>query len=1078
MKRKILTTLLVATFIILAITSQTVVKTDAEGRDSSAKSAERIAEFIPGEVIVRFREDTTAAKTKGARLTTLRTTERDITAEVKEFDGSNIVKGLRVALVAPADTLLAVQAFKSREDVLYAEPNYVRRKDALPNDPSFASQWGLKNTGQVGINDATGFQQAGTVGADIDAELAWNITTGSRTVVVGVVDEGVDITHTDLIDNIWRNPGEIAGNGIDDDGNGFKDDINGWDFYHNDASVYDGPGTYNSGGVTLQTDSHGTHVAGTIGATGNNATGVTGVNWQVSIMSLKIIPKECTPIATCDPPAPASVRTTVAAYNYARMMRQRGVNLRVLNNSYGGGGKSQAEIDAISALNDVGILFVASAGNEPEDSGTFPRYPSTYDVPNIIAVAATNRFDDIASFSTFGARTVSIGAPGRSILSTFPSNTYASISGTSMSTPHVAGTAALVVAANPGISAQNLRGVLAYTGDVLPALQGKTTTGRRLNAYNALVSAAENDTTAPAPVSDLRITAQDGRTITFAWTAVGDDGNSGRAADYDFVFTNSTTGIVTVTPASLSTLLPGPAGSQETATVAVPYRNFAGTVELRVYDNAGNVSKTPINVTISVNSGSDPYQVALSASSALSTGGTGLNLIGDDKFRENYPLPFAFPFFGVTYNSITVSTNGALYFSPIPRDEDDPTIGTDASSLIEELNRYKMIAGMWDDLRTDRNSGDVFVISDADRIIFRWVGATFNTPLSGGASRGENPINFEIELRRDGTIQIRYGNGNTRLFPVVGVSDGEPDAYVITSHTSEQLLKNLTNAQTVTFSRRTSTPRRTQYDFNGASRAVVSVFRPSSGTWYLQNAQTGYSSVQFGQATDKIVPADYDGDGRTDVAVYRAGTWFLQRSQSGFASIQFGAPDDIPVPADYDADGKAELAVFRPSNGTWYVLNGTTNQYSIQQWGTSTDKPVVADYDGDGKADYAVYRPSNGTWYLLRSRDGFAAIQWGEAADKPVVGDYDGDGKADTAVYRPSNGTWYLLRSRDGFSSMQWGEATDSPVPADYDGDGRTDIAVYRPSNGTWYLLKSTEGFAAIQFGDTTDRPIPSALVP
>jgi subtilisin family serine protease len=923
----------------------------------------------------------------------------------------------------------------------------------------------MKNTGQVGPNDVTRQQEAGTPGADIDAELAWNITTGNRTVVVGVIDSGIDINHPDLRDNIWRNPGEIPGNGIDDDGNGFIDDINGWDFYHNDASVYDGaPGDNN-------TDAHGTHVAGTIGATGNNGVGVTGVNWQVSIMSLKFLPKECTPLPSCDPPAPGTVSKVLAAYNYARMMRQRGVNLRVLNNSYGGTSKSQASLDAIRALNDVGILFVASAGNISLDSGSFPRYPSTYDSPNVIAVAATDRFDNIASFSTFGARTVSIGAPGRSILSTTPNNTYSIFSGTSMAAPHVAGAAALVLAANPGISVQNLRGVLAYSGDVLPALQGKTTTGRRLNAHNALLSAAENDTTAPASVSDLRVTAQDGRTVTLAWTAVGDDGNSGQAADYDFVFINPATGIVTVTPALLTTLLPRPAGSQETVTIQLPYRNFAGTVELRVYDNAGNVSRTPVGVTVSVNAASDPYQVALSGASPISTGGIQIGLRGDDNYRE-YALPFAFPFFGQNRSTVTISTNGSLYFSNSQPEND-------AGSSIEELNRLEMIAGLWDDLRTDRRPGDdVYVTAETDRIIFRWQGVTYDTPLSNG-TRGENPINFEIELRRDGTIQMRYGSGNTRLFPVVGISGGEPDAYVAVSHTSEQSLKNLTNAQTVTFTPRASSlPRRTQFDFDSDNKADVSVYRPDNGVWYLNSSQAGFSAVQFGAPGDLIAPADYDGDGKTDVAVFRNGVWHvLQSANNSFLSLQFGQAGDLPRPGDFDGDGKADISVFRPSNGVWYRLNSGNGQFVAVQFGQQGDQPLIGDFDGDGKSDIIVYRPADGVWYRLNSSDGqFSAVQFGATGDIPAPADFDGDGKADISVFRPSNGTWYRLNSGNGqFFAVQFGTNGDVPIAADYDGDGKADVAVYRAGN--WYILQSgSNSLNVIAFGLPSDQPIPAAF--
>jgi uncharacterized delta-60 repeat protein len=263
-------------------------------------------------------------------------------------------------------------------------------------------------------------------------------------------------------------------------------------------------------------------------------------------------------------------------------------------------------------------------------------------------------------------------------------------------------------------------------------------------------------------------------------------------------------------------------------------------------------------------------------------------------------------------------------------------------------------------------------------------------------------------------------------------------------------------------------------DFDGDRKSDISVFRPSNGFWYwLNSSDNSFSAAQFGASSDKSVPADYDGDGKTDFAVFRNGNWYiLQSSNNSFSAQQFGLSGDVPTANDYDGDGKADVAVFR--QGNWYILNSANGSFRAGQFGIASDKPVVGDFDGDGKADLTVFR--RGIWYVLGSTDGFSAASFGLADDRPVAADYDGDGKTDFAVYRPSNGTWYLQRSSAGFGAAQFGISTDQPTPADYDGDGQTDLGVYR--DGTWYLLQTTDGFRAVQFGLVNDIPAPSAFLP
>ncbi|HEX8738366.1 MAG TPA: FG-GAP-like repeat-containing protein, partial [Pyrinomonadaceae bacterium] len=284
-----------------------------------------------------------------------------------------------------------------------------------------------------------------------------------------------------------------------------------------------------------------------------------------------------------------------------------------------------------------------------------------------------------------------------------------------------------------------------------------------------------------------------------------------------------------------------------------------------------------------------------------------------------------------------------------------------------------------------------------------------------------------------------------------------------------------------------SQPNRAPFDFDGDGKTDLSVFRPNDNggeaDFYVQqSANDSFTGAAWGSSGDAAANADYDGDGKTDYAIFRPSinTWFILQSQTGaFRTQNFGLASDKRAPADYDGDGKADVAVFRPSEGTWYISQSTNGQLRATQFGTAEDLPVPADFDADGKADVAVFRPSSGTWFYLQSSDnGFRAAQFGASGDKPVVGDYDGDAKADFAVFRPSDRTWYLLRSQAGFTAAQFGASEDRPLQADFDGDGKRDIAVFRPSTGNWFYLRSSNGsFASAQFGLGTDTVVPSIFV-
>lgn len=273
-------------------------------------------------------------------------------------------------------------------------------------------------------------------------------------------------------------------------------------------------------------------------------------------------------------------------------------------------------------------------------------------------------------------------------------------------------------------------------------------------------------------------------------------------------------------------------------------------------------------------------------------------------------------------------------------------------------------------------------------------------------------------------------------------------------------------------------------DFDGDGRTDISVFRQKLGQWsYIRSSGNETALFQFGTPFDKIVPGDYTGDRKTDIAIWSPanGAWYILRSEDSIiTSVTFGQIDDVPVPGDYDGDGKSDFAVFRPSNGNWYSIRSGDGAVEIFHFGTAGDKPLLGDYDGDGKSDKAIFRPGDNSWWILNSSNqNLSIITFGLATDKLVPADYTGDGKTDIAVWRPDNGAWYVLRSDNAaLQIVNFGANGDVPVMGDYDGDGKSDFAVWRPADAGWYILRSQAGFFTVQFSRVTDKPVASAFIP
>jgi subtilisin family serine protease/sugar lactone lactonase YvrE len=665
----------------------------------------------------------------------------------------------------------ALERLRSDPDVQYAEPNWRVRIADIPSDPLFPQQYDMRNTGQTG----------GTPGADIHAAAAWDVTTGSPDVVVAVIDTGVDATHPDLAANIWTNPGEIPDNDIDDDGNGYVDDVHGWDFANHDNDPDDDVG-------------HGTHVAGTIAAVGDNGIGVAGVAWHARVMPLKFLSGDGT----------GTTANAISAIDYAVAM-----GARIESNSWGGGGFSEAMLEAIRDASDHDVLFVAAAGNAGVDTDVIPFFPAGYDSPNILAVAASDKNDQLASFSNYGATSVDLAAPGVQILSTLRGGLYGLDSGTSMATPHVSGAAALILSVGPHMDVRSLRQRILDHVDPVPAMAGKVASGGRLNASLGIVSP---DTTPPGPIADLRVSAALSNGAVLAWTATGDDGADGVATAYDVR--------VATTPIDADSFEdaarfpvgrpPAPSGSAETLEIdgLEPSTTYFFAIEAKdEWGNRGSfggsvqattlpppvIAVAPASTSITVPSG----QTAARTMTVRNTGpgtldwsllepqlrphvaertgpapaawggpdafgyafidsdepdgpvfawrdigalGTNAQVQGDDVISQPIPLGFTFPFYGQSFESVRVCSNGFLSFThPDAPYANEPLPSPGAPS--------NLIAPFWADLYV-LSQDSVVTLAEEHAFTVQWTGV-----LHYGGSK---PYTFQVVLKDTGTILFQY----------------------------------------------------------------------------------------------------------------------------------------------------------------------------------------------------------------------------------------------------------------------------------------------------------------------------------
>ncbi|MBD2149020.1 S8 family serine peptidase [Pseudanabaena sp. FACHB-1277] len=940
--------------------------------------------------------------------------------------GSTLSQWRIVNFAAGSDIQAAKNAFGQLGNFDAVEFNYTLNLNWTPNDSQFSQLWGLNNISQTG----------GTTDADIDAVEAWDIQKGNRSVVVAVIDTGVDYTHQDLAANMWKNPGEIVGNGLDDDGNGFIDDIYGYDFINKDSNPMDD-------------HSHGTHVAGTIGAVGNNNLGVIGVSPNVSIMGLKFLGAN----------GSGNTVNAARAVDYAVSK-----GAKIINASFGGGPYSQLMFDALSRANNVGVLFIAAAGNDyGNNNDTNPRYPSNYDLPNVISVAATDHRDQLAFFSNYGANTVDLGAPGVNILSTIPNNGYDFYDGTSMATPHVAGAAALLLAANSNLNVTQIRQTLMNTTDQMSSLQGKTVTGGRLNLNKAISSVSLPSLT----INDVTIAEGNSGTSNAVFT-VTRTGNATQSITVNYATANNTatagsdytgtSGILTFATNETSKTITVPViGDTAVEGNETFFVNLSNAVNATIVDNQGlgtiindDLPSLTINdVTIAEgNSGTS------NAVFTVTRTGNATQSITVNYATANNTATAGSDYTG-TSGTLTFATNETTKTFTVPI-IGDTTVEGNETFFVNLSNAVNA---------TIIDSQGLGTITNDDLPTL----AINDVTIVEGNSGTSNAV-FTVTRTGNATqsITVNYATANNSATAGSDYTGTSGSLTFATNETSKTILVPIIGDTTVEGN---------ETFFVNLSNAVNATIADSQGLGTITNDDieiiptSPFTSIDVGLIGvygKNVNWGDYDSDGDLDILL-TGGIGSINNNISKVYRNDGGSFIDINAPllgvegdsawGDYDNDGDLDILltgsgfskIYRNDGGTFTDINASLIGVSVSSvdWG---------DYDNDGDLDILLIGNSPHTipfqsYYVSKvyrnDNNNFIDINAsiiGAAFGSASWGDYDKDGDLDilvtgytnsnvftSKVYRNDNGNFTDIAAplTSIYGESAWG---------DYDNDGDLDI--------------------------------------